>query len=77
MRERPECTEDYERKQLIMSDDKCEQCEYYYTCRFMMWKELTRLIGRMLTVAFIVLKLTNYVDWSWWWILAPILIFDI
>ena len=41
------------------------------------YKELTRLIGRMLTVAFIVLKLTNSVDWSWWWILAPILIFEV
>ena len=41
------------------------------------YKELTRLIGRMLTVAFIVLKLTNSVDWSWWWILALILIFEV
>ena len=41
------------------------------------YKELTKLIGRMLTVAFIVLKLTNSVDWSWWWILAPILIFEV
>lgn len=40
-------------------------------------KELTKLIGRLLTVAFIVLKLTNSVDWSWWWILAPILIFEL
>ena len=28
------CIEDYERKQLIMSDNKCKQCEYYYRCRF-------------------------------------------
>ena len=26
----------------------------------------------LLTVAFIVLKLTNYIDWSWWWVLSPI-----
>lgn len=26
----------------------------------------------LLTVAFIVLKLTNQVDWSWWWVLSPI-----
>lgn len=26
----------------------------------------------LLTVAFIVLKLTNYIDWSWWWVLAPL-----
>lgn len=24
-----------------------------------------------LTVAFIVLKLTNVIAWSWWWVLAP------
>ena len=41
------------------------------------YQELTKLIGRILTVAFIVLKLTNTVDWSWWWILAPILIFEL
>ena len=26
----------------------------------------------LLTVAFIVLKLTGYITWSWWWILSPI-----
>lgn len=26
----------------------------------------------LLTVAFIVLKLTHYIDWSWWWVLAPL-----
>lgn len=26
----------------------------------------------MLTVLFIGLKLTNYIDWSWWWVLSPI-----
>jgi len=25
----------------------------------------------MLTILFITLKLTNYIDWSWWWILSP------
>lgn len=25
----------------------------------------------LLTIAFIVLKLTNYIAWSWWWVLAP------
>jgi len=25
----------------------------------------------LLTIAFIVLKLTNYIVWSWWWVLAP------
>lgn len=26
----------------------------------------------LLTVAFIVLKLCGVIDWSWWWVLAPI-----
>lgn len=26
----------------------------------------------LLTIVFIVLKLTNVVDWSWWWVLAPV-----
>lgn len=25
----------------------------------------------LLQVAFIVLKLTHVIDWSWWWVLAP------
>jgi hypothetical protein len=25
-----------------------------------------------LTILFITLKLTDYIDWSWWWVLAPI-----
>lgn len=25
----------------------------------------------LLTVAFIVFKLTHVIDWSWWWVLAP------
>lgn len=25
----------------------------------------------LLTILFIALKLTNYIDWSWWWVLAP------
>ena len=25
----------------------------------------------LLTVAFIVLKLTKVITWSWWWVLAP------
>lgn len=24
-----------------------------------------------LTLLFIVLKLTGYIDWSWWWVLSP------
>lgn len=26
----------------------------------------------MLTILFIGLKLTNYVAWSWWWVLSPL-----
>lgn len=25
----------------------------------------------LLQIAFIVLKLTNVIGWSWWWVLAP------
>jgi hypothetical protein len=25
----------------------------------------------LLTIAFIVLKLTAVISWSWWWVLAP------
>ena len=28
----------------------------------------------VLTLIFIVLKLTNVIAWSWWWVLSPILI---
>lgn len=27
---------------------------------------------QMLTIAFIVLKLCKVINWSWWWVLAPI-----
>ena len=26
----------------------------------------------LLTVAFVVLKLCNVIDWSWWWVLSPV-----
>lgn len=28
----------------------------------------------LLTIVFIVLKLTNVINWSWWWVLSPLLI---
>ena len=28
--------------------------------------------GGLLAVLFIGLKLTNFIDWSWWWVLSPI-----
>lgn len=29
-------------------------------------------LGTILFLIFLVLKLTGYIDWSWWWIMAPI-----
>ena len=26
----------------------------------------------LLTIAFIVLKLTGVIEWSWWWVLSPL-----
>ena len=26
----------------------------------------------LLTIVFITLKLTGFIDWSWWWVTAPI-----
>jgi len=26
----------------------------------------------LLAIVFITLKLTNYIAWSWWWVLAPL-----
>ena len=28
--------------------------------------------GDLLLAAFIVLKLTGVIDWSWWWVLSPL-----
>lgn len=28
--------------------------------------------GDMLTILFIGLKLTDHIDWSWWWVLSPL-----
>ena len=29
-------------------------------------------LGTILFLIFMVLKLTNHIDWSWWWITAPL-----
>jgi hypothetical protein len=29
----------------------------------------------ILTLIFIVLKLTNYIDWSWWFVVSPSVLF--
>lgn len=26
----------------------------------------------LLTIVFIALKLTGYINWSWWWVLSPL-----
>lgn len=28
----------------------------------------------LITIVFVILKLTDVIDWSWWWVLSPILI---
>ena len=28
--------------------------------------------AEILTIVFIVLKLTGFINWSWWWVLSPI-----
>ena len=30
------------------------------------------LLNTLLLVAFIVLKLCHIIEWSWWWVLAPL-----
>jgi membrane protein YdbS with pleckstrin-like domain len=29
-------------------------------------------LGLLLTIIFVILKLTHVVDWNWWWIFAPL-----
>jgi len=29
-------------------------------------------MSEMLFVVFLVLKLTHYIDWSWWWVTSPL-----
>ena len=29
-------------------------------------------IGTILFLIFMVIKLTNYIEWSWWWVTAPL-----
>jgi hypothetical protein len=29
-------------------------------------------VGTVLAIVFTVLKLTDNIDWSWWWVLSPI-----
>jgi hypothetical protein len=36
------------------------------------WMSLTGL-GTVLTVVFVVLKATHYIDWSWWLVFLPVI----
>jgi hypothetical protein len=29
-------------------------------------------LGTILFLIFLVLKLTKYIDWSWWWVTSPL-----
>ena len=29
-------------------------------------------LGSILFIVFLVLKLTNVIDWSWWWVTSPL-----
>lgn len=31
-------------------------------------------LSMVLTIIFVVLKLVNVIDWSWWWVCSPLLI---
>jgi hypothetical protein len=33
------------------------------------------LLAALLTVAFVVLKLCNVIEWSWWWVISPLWIY--
>lgn len=33
--EKPECVSDYEKRNLVMPEEKCNDCPYLYECRFM------------------------------------------
>lgn len=35
-------------------------------------KETCIGFGGILFVVFLILKLTGYIDWSWWWVTAPL-----
>lgn len=29
-------------------------------------------LGMVLFIVFLILKLTDHIDWSWWWVTAPL-----
>lgn len=38
---------------------------------------LLRVTACLLTVAFVVLRLTNVIDWAWYWVLSPLWIYAV
>ncbi len=37
------------------------------------WGRQSDLVA-LLTIAFVVLRLCHIIDWSWWWVLSPLLL---
>jgi hypothetical protein len=37
--------------------------------------QTVKLMGfcEVLSIIFVIAKLTGYIDWSWWWVFAPII----
>ena len=33
---------------------------------------VNKLLFGLLAIAFVILKLTKVISWSWWWVLAPV-----
>lgn len=38
---------------------------------------LLRITACLLTIAFVVLRLTNVIDWAWYWVLSPLWIYAV
>jgi Flp pilus assembly protein protease CpaA len=36
-------------------------------------KNLAEILSVALTVIFIVFKATQLIDWSWWWVISPLI----
>jgi len=43
-----ECDEEYKEGKLIMSDDKCKECEHYYSCVYVLLKGIDDEQGTVL-----------------------------
>ena len=41
-------------------------------CRSRMGSREFPTFGTLLTLLFVALKLTGRIDWSWWWVFAPV-----